>query len=205
MTQSYNDIPAEMLDENDRLLNPPQETDGRFEQAIYSALVTVDERMHGGVSWREALMRLRTMFPAAGNFSGFGMGNDSAHDMALFNRLLKMREDLKKVEDIQTLRFQRNFLKSQQISSPKKKGGSLKKFHVNNTSISSIDRMNSAASLAYTDDGSIEEEPETRPLGTNIYAGNLKKLKNVEARQEHEKRKLRTQSNSEEADFEDDV
>ena len=205
MAKSHNDIPAEMLDEDNRLLHAPQASDNKLEHAIYSALVTVDERMHGGVSWREALLRLRTMFPGAGNFSGFGLGNDSAQDVALFNRLLKMREDLRKVEEIQTIRFQRNFLESQKVSSPKKKGGALKNYHgLHNSVATTMNRIDSSQSLTYTDDGSSASTAgtETRPLGTNIYAGNLKKLKYVQARQEEE---AKLANRKDDASIDDDV
>lgn len=181
----------------------PGSGNNSIESALYQALQTVDERMHGGVSWKEALLRLRTMFPSAGNFSGFGLGVDTPQDAALFRRLLHMREELKKVEDIQTHRYQRQFLERQRerereqeaMSAKKKsrKGGALKNlFSIQHaTTLSQEDAAQADPSLLIgaEGDGVIGEgagpigtwdEGDSRPytpLGLNIYAGNLSKLR----------------------------
>jgi hypothetical protein len=127
-----------------------------IETAIRNALITVDERMHGGISWREALLQLRTMFPGAGNFSGFGVGIELEHDTHLFQRLLKMRTDLQKVEDLQANRYQRNFMSAQNLGYTAQNLGLLD-------------------TLSRT-----EEQMLYKPLGTDVYASNLNKLRDVD-------------------------
>lgn len=163
---------------------PPLTMPHDAENAVEQALMTVDERIHGGVSWREALLKLRTMFPGAGNFSGFGVAIEDTTDTAFFQRLLKMRKELQKVEDIQTHRFQRNMLDQmaaaeqdalyaatrKQGSSPAKK--SFAEWRAERTA--DQNRSELAEQQAYYD------SKRSKPLGTDIYASNLKKLLEVE-------------------------
>lgn len=151
-----------------------QSAEGDIESAIRHALITVDERMHGGISWREALLQLRTMFPGAGNFSGFGVGIELEHDTHLFQRLLKMRKDLQKVEDLQSNRYQRNFMSAQNLgyntqnlgSSTQNLGSSTQK---NTQSLGLFETLNKT-----------EEQLLYKPLGTDVYASNLHKLSDVD-------------------------
>lgn len=149
-----------------------------LQQAIQKALVTVDERMHGGMSWREALLTLRTMFPGAGNFSGFGVGLENPQDTALFTRLLRMRGELRKIEDYQQQRYQARFMRSMGL--PKHRpaqgpsslvGNGGKMFSVSETIPETIPHLNSME----VDNGG-EETSYQKPLGNNIYASNLQKL-----------------------------
>lgn len=163
---------------------PPLTMPHDAQNAVEQALMTVDERVHGGVSWREALLKLRTMFPGAGNFSGFGVAIEDTTDTAFFQRLLKMRKELQKVEDIQTHRFQRNMLDQmaaaeqdalyaathKQGSSPAKK--SFAEWRAERTA--DQNRSELAEQQAYYD------SKRSKPLGTDIYASNLKKLLEVE-------------------------
>ncbi len=160
------------------------------------------------ITWREGLLRLRTMFPGAGNFSGFGVGIEAPEDTALFQRLLKMREDLKKIENVQTLRYQRQFYESQRLleqqlqqrnsptvttpsgkkvkafkasGSPIRGGGTPSRRSVVRSSadVGMMDGDESLAGMSLT--SSVETDHSlhlSRPLGTNVYAGNLKKLLN---------------------------
>jgi hypothetical protein len=168
-----NEIPYEVFTyghgeiANDGSMNPLQ-------QAIQQALITVDERMHGGMSWREALLTLRTMFPGAGNFSGFGVGLENPHDTALFTRLLRMRGELRKIEDYQQQRYQARFLKSMGLPRyrPSRAGNVLASTGGKMFSMSDLIVHNN--SIEEEDDQ--EEASHNKPLGTNIYASNLQKL-----------------------------
>lgn len=145
-------------------------TTNPLQHAIQQALITVDERMHGGMSWREALLTLRTMFPGAGNFSGFGVGLENPHDTALFTRLLRMRGELRKIEDYQQQRYQARFLKSMGLPASRAANG-----------LASTGGKMFSMSEMIVHNNSIEEEDDqeashNKPLGTNIYASNLQKL-----------------------------
>lgn len=165
------------LDEQLQLQQQQQSGGGvRPSNAVEQALLTVDERVHGGVSWREALLKLRTMFPGAGNFSGFGVAIEEDTDSAFFQRLLQMRKDLQKVEAIQTERFQHNMLEQmaaaeptmhmRSSTTPAKK--SFAEWKADRQAES--DRNDQAAQQAYF------ESKHHKPVGTDVYASNLKKL-----------------------------
>lgn len=152
----------------------------RVKSAIEQALITVDERIHGGLSWREALLKLRTMFPGAGNFSGFGVAIEETQETAFFQRLLKSRTELQRVEDIQTRRYQHNMLaemmyqqQQQSLLNPPSALGAKKSF--------AEWRAEKAAAAEKADKADKAEAEahyaaKSRPLGTDIYASNLKKL-----------------------------
>jgi len=161
---------------------------------------------HDNITWREGLLRLRTMFPGAGNFSGFGVGIEAPQDTALFQRLLNMREDLKKIENVQQLRYQQHFLESQRMKESQAKrdelansvttptGKRISSFNPNSlrksrrkespglpegsTPLSdkgegaNENELGDTGSLAFSEDNSLHL---SRPLGVNVYAGNLKK------------------------------
>jgi hypothetical protein len=161
-------------------------------------------------TWREGLLRLRTMFPGAGNFSGFGVGIEAPEDTALFQRLLNMKEDLRKIENVQTLRYQRRFYEGQKMeqqrlaetqknatvttpsgkkikafkpsfsaSPPKSRGGGRTGTGGDNDSVT-IGEESSMFTVSSLDEGGGGGDNSSldlsRPLGTNIYAGNLKKV-----------------------------
>jgi hypothetical protein len=164
-------------------------------------------------TWREGLLRLRTMFPGAGNFSGFGVGIEAPEDTALFQRLLNMKEDLRKIENVQTLRYQQRFYEGQKLeqqrlaeiqknatvttpsgkkikafkpsfsaSPPKSRGGGgggRGRTGGDNDSIT-LGEESSLFTVSSLDGGGGGGDNDSlhlsRPLGTNIYAGNLKKV-----------------------------
>lgn len=190
---------------------------GEHGSLVEKALMTVDERVHGGVSWREALLKLRTMFPGAGNFSGFGVAIEEDTDTAFFQRLLQMRKDLQKVENVQTQRFQRNMLQQMAASeqdallaatgmhpstmklSPAKKSLAEWKaeklaeqerlqekleeeqyYQSKRFTHSSMSGSSNLSFAAATGGGGGSGSGMVKPLGTDIYASNLKKLLDVE-------------------------
>jgi hypothetical protein len=164
------------------------------------------------ITWREGLLRLRTMFPGAGNFSGFGVGIEAPQDTALFQRLLDMREDLKKIENVQQLRYQQHFLDSQRLKESQTKreelinsvttptGKRISSFNPN--SLKKNRRKESTTegmsfsekeeptetdlgegSLAFSEDNNSLHL--SRPLGVNVYAGNLKKTLRPSSKDKH--------------------
>lgn len=149
------------------------------------------------ITWREGLLRLRTMFPGAGNFSGFGVGIEAPQDTALFQRLLSMREDLKKIENVQQWRYQQHFLEAQRLKEMKAKkeeesntittpsGKKIAAFKPRGSptkrgSGTPNPLLSDSASVGDLDSNLGDEADDqsihlTRPAGVNIYAGNLKK------------------------------
>lgn len=117
-----NDIPNEVLGPNGEvdgtlsrqsiINNNPNDPPDMLKQ-IQKAIVTVDEMMHGGKSWKEALMNLRVMFPGPGNFTGHTIKDESDVDTNLFKRFLKMSKDIQQMEEQQSLRFNKPTMESQ--------------------------------------------------------------------------------------------
>jgi len=170
-----NEIPYEVFSYDHDFTGGDSSGMNPLQQAIQQALITVDEKMHGGMSWREALLTLRTMFPGAGNFSGFGVGLENPHDTALFTRLLRMRGELRKIEDYQQQRYQARFLRSMGLPRQRTGRGA--------GSLTTTGNKMFSVSETIPHHNSIEEEEEevedifkSRPLGSNIYASNLLKL-----------------------------
>jgi hypothetical protein len=143
------------------------------------------------ITWREGLLRLRTMFPGAGNFSGFGVGIEAPQDTALFQRLLGMREDLKKIENVQQWRYQQHFLEAQRLKEQKARqeeesktittpsGKKVAAFKPRGSPTKKGNPLSDSASVGDMDSNAEEADDQSlhlsRPVGVNIYAGNLKK------------------------------
>lgn len=60
----------------------------------------------GHETWRESLLKLRTLYPGGGNYSGVGMDTDTVDDLGMFERILQMRDDLNKAVERQVIKHQ---------------------------------------------------------------------------------------------------